>query len=428
MKSTTLLFFLIIPLVACSISASAVTLSVVASDTPVWYSNSSTVTISSLTPVTVYTHTVTQNVTGTQRYTWWGNSTNGSNYLSSIYINGAWKGGFYWSYNSDAKMTLDISQSLVVGDTIELKASTGAPLNGSFTSHDFDVAYTLIGNVVYGVAYTLVNGVEVPIEGAEVRLWNTSNLGNSSSMITSISGVYAFYNLSSGTYYLQALKGDEYDPSSTEIITIDGTSVSHKNILLAGCTIGQSCYANVVFPTFTVWNNTMGVPIEGASVVITKYNSSTPIVTETTGTDGQVSAKLSKNQRYNVTVTSPTNISQTGSWTGYPQQSNYAIPIGSGISGTQPFNGSVYTGNTSAGTAGGISNFTSSYLNSTLGIGLMGQGIIVGITSWFVVGAAGGIATLAVLFAYVYLGIISMVSLIVMAFTMISIYILRGKI
>lgn len=290
------------------------------------------------------------------------------------------------------------------------------------------ISYSNVSSLVYGSVYNIDdNGNQVPIANAEVRLWNTSNLGNSRSYITGSSGSYSFTEIDSGTYYLQAIKTNEYDPTASEIITL-GVNGSQKDLLFHGCSVSYNCFTNIVNPSFKAYNNSTGVVIPNATVIVTKYGESDFVMQDTTGTEGDISLKLLKTQRYNVTVISPDNTSVTGSWSGYPQQANYPIQVGAGISGTQPYNGSAYTGNTSAGTAGGISNFTSTYLNSSIGLGLMGQGILVGITSWFVVGAGGGLAALAVLFAYVYLGLISMVSLIVMTFTMISIYILRGKI
>lgn len=414
-------------LVILAVSSTASAIVSVPSD-ELQYSNNTSSTYGNSYYCCTYNYaTIVNNTTGVQRYSWQWYVTGGTGY-SMVYKNGVAISSEQTTTSTGwTTATTEISQTLSVGDVVGIRihGSSGLYIQAL---RNFSLSYTNRTEGIYGQVYTLVNGVEVPISGAEVRLWNTSNLGNSTSYITGSTGSYYFEYTQAGTYYLQALKGDEYDPSATEIITVGTNEPREKNILMAGCTAAYNCFANIVNPTFTAWNNSTGLPIENASVLVTKYGSSDTVASDTTGTDGAISVKLLKTQRYNVTITSPISNNTTGTWTGYPQQTNYAVPVGSGTSGGQPYNASSWTNTTSPGTAGGISNFTSTYLNSSIGLGLMGQGILVGITSWFVVGAGGGLAALAVLFAYVYLGLISMVSLIIMTFTMISIYILRGKI
>ena len=149
----------------------------------------------------------------------------------------------------------------------------------------------------------------------------------------------------------------------------------------------------------------------------------------TTGTDGAVVFMMTETTRYTMTfIHTEHGINETRVL--YPIDSRYYIYINESYT-YDPGNVSTEltnysTTNTSRGWA--FHNLTSTDLNSTIGLGMLGQGIVASTAIWVIVGAGGPTTAFAAITAMAALGIVTWILALFCGMTAVSLYILGGKI
>ena len=331
------------------------------------------------------------------------------------------------SSTTNTTVSQDISDILYNGDTVYIVVQAYST-NGMYINN-VTISYDIITYSLYGTIYSHENGVDTPIQDAEVRVWLANGTGNTSSYFTGAGGAYSFSSLPSGTYYLQAVKPGEFDPSATEIVVYPTNSNVAKNIYMSGCTVAYNCYYDTVFPIYKVRDVINNTWLEDVTVYFQEYGSSSVIKSTSTGTDGEVSYGIHKNKKYNVTFSKSGYTSVV--WSGYPTQPSYIIEMGTinqSYNYTAPTQS--YNNTTTGGGLASILNFTS--LNTTYGIKQTGQGVLMSISIWFISGVGSGFAipllTMVVMLAYYWLGLIGMWLIVIGILTSISLMVIRGEI
>jgi hypothetical protein len=165
------------------------------------------------------------------------------------------------------------------------------------------------------------------------------------------------------------------------------------------------------------------------TVYIAADSNSTAIYSDVTGSDGVVGFELNETTLYRLTFVNATQgIGE--SFTLYPIDTEYIVIVSSSISfvtetpDTNLTNTTVeYTNQTWS-----IQNLTGDYLSTTLGISHTGQGVIAATICWATCTVACGVPTIAVLAILAQLGVVSWILVLFTGMTMLSIYILGGKI
>ncbi len=262
----------------------------------------------------------------------------------------------------------------------------------------------------------------VPIPNAIVFAYSTTN---TSSVTTDINGYYLFKNLTNNTLYTLKAVAENYEENANNWLwTVNGTWVT-KHIIMRRCTGGLTCYYDQEFQTIIVMRTNDSMGITGVTVQI--YKDATLVDTKLTDSNGYATSLLTKDQIYTVTITkTDVGISDTKTFytsTGAPWEFRigtltYVTPVATPDANLSTYN-ITYTDR-----AWSLQNFTSTYLNSSIGLGTMGQGILTGIILWVVVGAGGVLTTIFVSGALVLLGVLSQVTLLFFILTAVSVYLL----
>ena len=336
----------------------------------------------------------------------------------------------------------------IVYESFVLGASTYVPLTGASTGtkyywyiQDYNTAtgiygltspisnFTLysnstINNSIQGIVYEYIGTVRTPISGALVTLYNNSW---SSSVITGSNGYYIFIGLSNTTYTILASKTD-YDNSLILPVTIPLNSVN--DIELKKCTTNYNCFYTQEYQTMKVYYKNGYTPVAGALVKL--YDADAPLFPHaitTTDSTGYARVLLGKDVLYNVVITIG-NFS--ASLMLNTDDTDWIIIIG--LAGSPVPSYTPPPNNSQRHLVNGSSNYSNvsffkysgDYLNSSIGLGSYGQGILVGLINWIVVGA-GGIVTCAFVSAMLaYNGIISWVTVIFFVLTGVSLWVIKG--
>lgn len=304
--------------------------------------------------------------------------------------------------------------------------------NGTFGDTSAAQTFTLTSTAVSSDGTTGINGIiyevtpsgsKIPLSGAQVFIYNSTW---SSAAITGSNGYYIFSGLANESLYsLKATKNDYLDSNIELVTTVNGTWIT-KDIQLQKCLSGFTCFYTQEYQDIIVkWDN--GTAIYGATVNIYKDNEVVTTSTTTTDSYGYTRVLLTKDQRYRITVTkAEEGVSHTEYF--YPITAPYIIEIGIIAYATPtatPFsNVTSYNVTYDQNHTWAVQNFTSSYLNSSIGLGMLGQGTLAGIVNWLVVGAGGWLATIFTSAVMAYLGVMSWVTILFFALTAISLHVL----
>ena len=316
------------------------------------------------------------------------------------------------------------THSLVVNEQYFWKVYSydGSIFSDSSDIYSFNLTgnSTLTGSAIEGSVYHNADGYTL-ITGAEVIIWNATW---SDSAVTGSNGYYVFTDLTAGQVYSLQAKADRYLDSSIAIITADTDPITKNFYLLDDLTDTEWWwYVSFILQSL---NGT-----RYSDVVTTVYigDAVTPYATGITGDDGAVVFHLDKHVKYRITfIDAAQGISETR--TLYPLSNQYYIYIDGSLT-FEPGNVSTeltnYTTNYTT-RPWSIQNMTAIELNSSIGLGLLGQGIIASIVLWVVVGAGGPVTGFACMAGLCMMGVISWVMLLFVGMCCVSIAILGSKI
>ena len=193
---------------------------------------------------------------------------------------------------------------------------------------------------------------------------------------------------------------------------------------------GDGIYYPSHYVSFIVQSIT-GTPY--ANVIASVYNaassSGTAIYSDVTGSDGVVGFELNETTLYRITFV---DVAQgiDEEFTLYPIDTEYVVIVSSSISFITETPDTNLTNTTVEYTnqSWSIQNLTGDYLSTTLGISHTGQGVIAATICWATCTVACGVPTIAVLAILAQLGVVSWIMVLFTGMTMLSIYILGGKI
>ncbi len=227
----------------------------------------------------------------------------------------------------------------------------------------------------------------------------------------------AVYTLDYGLYYVTVASNGYYSSSVYAFLDED------ESLELELTPTASQYYAphNV---KFTVMFE--GATCEGVEVTA---NCTTGAMDKITGTDGAVVFEMTETTRYTMTfIHTGHGIDETRVL--YPIGNHYYIYINESYT-YDPGNVSTEltnysTTNTSRDWA--IHNLTSHDLNSTIGLGMLGQGIVASTAIWVIVGAGGPATAFAAIAAMAALGIVTWILALFCGMTTVALYILGGKI
>lgn len=166
-------------------------------------------------------------------------------------------------------------------------------------------------------------------------------------------------------------------------------------------------------------------------VLVTVYDDfgTYAIYSGLTGGDGAFGCQLIEDRRYNITFYKSPDIDFNRII--YPVDIKYIIYIEQNVTFTTVnITNTTLTNYTTVYTnrSWSLQNLTSTDLNSSIGLGPLGQGIISSGVVWVVVGAGGVGAAVAVSVVLAMLGIVSWVMVIFCVITVIALYVLQEKI
>lgn len=167
-------------------------------------------------------------------------------------------------------------------------------LNGNFTVNQSALGIGDGTEGIQGIVYVTSPAGNQLLSGANVYIWNNTWSGNT---LSGANGYYLFSGLTTGIYNVRSTK-EGYEDSLTEIVnTTSGTWVT-RNILMKPATstyIPLDHYVKFIVMSgfFQKYANVDASVYKGMDTVA--------YTTGTTGTDGSVTFKLTKTQRYRIT-------------------------------------------------------------------------------------------------------------------------------
>lgn len=263
----------------------------------------------------------------------------------------------------------------------------------------------------------------------------TADSGSNSITQTVTNGTVSF-TTSEGLYYITASASGYYGAAGYYLITADRniefsltpyTNTNGSLVNIPG--FGSQRYLHYVQFIPQRINGTRYAGIL-ANYTATDSNGSTLTGSGTTGSDGIVGFEMTQNLSYTITFTNASlGIDKT--ITVYPISDVYTVCIDTNCTNTF-VTGSItnatltnYTTNYTS-KPWSVQNLTNTTLTSDIGLGPTGQGILAGITMWFVVGAGGPVTAIVSMAILAWLGIVTWVMLLFVTMTAISVYVLRG--
>lgn len=177
---------------------------------------------------------------------------------------------------------------------------------------------------IQGVVYEMVGGVQTPISGATVYLYNNTL---SSSVTTGSNGYYIFTGLANSTTYNIYVSKQGYETTAIFPVTTGINDIQTKDILMK---IYISPYVpNFVFEKFIV-RGLFDNPFPGVTVNVYKGSEINPSFTGTTDSLGQVVFQLVKDQYYRVTF-SGGGLSNTITKYIYAKEESYLLTVITGF-------------------------------------------------------------------------------------------------
>lgn len=182
--------------------------------------------------------------------------------------------------------------------TVHAKDSNGNVLETLTREFEISQTFNLGTTSAAGAVFELVSGVQTPVNGATITIYNDTFSNN---YVTGTTGYYQFTGLAAGsTYYITATKNG-YAPSNLNLVTPTSGQTVTKNIILQK--EEAPTYIMPHYVRFTV-RSLLGGFFEGVTVSVFEGDSATPLFTQVTGDDGAVGFELSENIRYRLTLVS----------------------------------------------------------------------------------------------------------------------------
>lgn len=291
-------------------------------------------------------------------------------------------------------------------------------VEGNWTTHDIVLEPYFTHTVIAkdSLTYATISSFTATFDGIEK---------------STTSGSIAFGNVSYGLYSLEVLATGHSSSTSSVLVVDDSTTTVYLESTVAGSTDpGAGTYYPPHYVEFIVTNST-GALYEGVSVSATWTDSlgATLQINDVTGSNGAAVFNMTQNLQYTLTFTHIGHgIDETRVL--YPIGNLYYIYINESYT-FDPGNVSTELTNystTNTSREWAIHNLTNHDLNSTIGLGILGQGIVASTVVWCIVGAGGPAAAFAAIAAMAALGIVTWILVLFCGMTAVSLYILGGKI
>ncbi len=328
----------------------------------------------------------------------------------------------------------------LVNGTYNITASkTGLAEQVNYSINVTDQTVWIVQNILLSLKYTLTVKAQDASTTVPLTEFTTCILGN----CTATTNGSTIYKLYYGVYYISASATGYYANGKTIILTADTTETIQLTKTPTSYPIYQGTPHNVKF----IVQDVNGIRKSGVNVTAQGYGttlgdwawlkgllgidySTYPLQNASmsgfTGTDGSITFLMVETIYYKMDfVNISAGINHT-EWV-YPKDEVYPITVGTltyAMVNVTPYaNVSTYNV-TYTDRVWSLQNFTSLYLNSSIGLGTMGQGILTGIILWVVVGAGGVLTTIFVSGVLVLLGVLSQVTLLFFILTAVSVYLL----
>lgn len=179
--------------------------------------------------------------------------------------------------------------------TVQAKDSSGNVLETLTREFEISQTFNLGTTSAAGAVFELVSGVQTPVNGATITIYNDTFSNN---YVTGTTGYYQFTGLAAGSTYYITAKKNGYDDSSLNVLTPSAGQTVTKNIIMQkeeAPTYIMPHYVQFYVTNFFTW-------YEGVTVTVYEDNSATPYDSDTTGADGAVGFELSESVRYRITA------------------------------------------------------------------------------------------------------------------------------
>ncbi len=328
----------------------------------------------------------------------------------------------------------------LVNGTYNITASkTGLAEQVTYSINVTNQTSWIIQNILLSLKYTLTVSTQDASTTVPLTEFTTCILGN----CTATTNGSTIYKLYYGVYYISASATGYYANGKTIILTADTTETIQLTKTPTSYPIYQGTPHNVKF----IVQDVNGIRKSGVNVTAQGYGttlgdwawlkgllgidySTYPLQNTSmsgfTGTDGSITFLMVETINYKIDFVNASAGIEHTEWI-YPKDGEYVITVGTltyAMVNVTPYaNVSTYNV-TYTGKAWSVQNYTSEYLNSSIGLGTMGQGITTGIVLWVFVGAGGALTTILASGILVFLGVLSEVTLLFFILTAISMWIL----
>lgn len=309
-------------------------------------------------------------------------------------------------------------------------------VNGSFTGNATMEGYSTASGEEITTAlstYTYQNYLLQPQNTLTVKAKDVSTHATimSFSMVFEEGATYetteGFVNITTGIgIYKVEVTADGYYVGIDYATVIDDTELTLYLVPIEES--GEGIYYPSHYVSFLVQSIT-GERYEGINTTVYIAADSNAIYSDVTGSDGVVGFELNETTLYRLTFVNATQ-GINEEFTLYPIDTEYIVIVSSSIS-FDPGTPDINLTNTTiqyTNQSWSVQNLTGDYLSTTLGISHTGQGVIAATICWATATIACGVPTLIVLGILAQLGVVSWIMVLFTGMTMLSIYILGGKI
>lgn len=300
--------------------------------------------------------------------------------------------------------------------------TVNATLSGYDNSSEYSITIvkneSTVQNIVLNQAKLLILTTVDSITGNPILNFTASVNG----MTTTVGDGDAEFYLYWGLYTVTATSTSYY--SSSENVLVD----QNRSVEISLTPIVTKYYDPRHYVEFilTALNGTRYPNVE---VNVYIGDSVTALHTNTTDTLGSVVFELDQDVKYRLTFIDAT-LGINEEIEVFPIDVRYYVYIDESITfdpGNVSTNLTNYTVNYTT-RPWSLQNLTSAEVNSTIGLGLLGQGIVASIVMWVVVGAGGPAVGIIAVSGMAMLGIVSWIMVLFCGMTTVSLYILGSKI
>lgn len=303
--------------------------------------------------------------------------------------------------------------------------TVNATLSGYENSTEYNVTVTknesTVQNIVLNKKYTLT-----------IAARDASTSSPLSTFTTTVDGTQTLTTNGTTTHsldygiYLVSVGADDYISASEYTLMIMDRSIELSLSRYSDDTGGiyyQSHYVEFILTSLN------GTRYPDVAVNVYVEDNVTALYTDTTGSLGSVVFEMDQNVKYRLTfIDAILGINEEIEL--FPIDIKYYVYIDESITfGAENVSTDLtnYTVNYTT-RPWSLQNLTSAEINSTIGLGLLGQGIVASVVLWVVVGAGGLAVGFISICALAMLGIVTWIMVLFCTMTAISLYILGSKI